>query len=51
MAGKNTSVYGIYKTVADVEAGVSALKQAGYRNTDISVLLPYNKKQQGVRSS
>jgi len=41
--GKNTSVYGIYKTVAAVEAGVEALKQAGYRNADISVLLPDNK--------
>src|SRR5215471_13308540 len=41
--GENTSVYGIYKTVAAVEAGVQALKQAGYRNADISVLLPDNK--------
>lgn len=42
MAGKNTAVYGIYKTRAGVEAGVDALKAAGYRNTDISVLLPDN---------
>src|SRR6266567_4284713 len=42
MAGKNTVVYGIYRGRADVENGVDALKAAGYRNTDISVLLPDN---------
>ena len=40
--GKKTSVYGIYKTVPSVEAGVDALKAAGYRSEDISVLLPQN---------
>ncbi len=42
MAGKNTSVFGIYPTYADVESGVDALKAAGFRNTDISVLFPEN---------
>jgi hypothetical protein len=42
MAGKNTAVFGIYPTYADVEGGVEALKEAGFRNTDISVLLPEN---------
>ena len=42
MAGKNTAVFGIYPTYSSVEMGVDALKAAGFRNTDISVLLPEN---------
>jgi hypothetical protein len=42
MAGKNTAVFGIYPTYAAVEEGVEALKEAGFRNTDISVLMPEN---------
>ncbi len=42
MAGKNTAVFGIYPKYADVENGVDALKAAGFRNTDISVLFPEN---------
>src|SRR5258706_16465681 len=42
MAGKNTAVFGIYRDQAGVENGVDALKAAGYRNTDISVLFPEN---------
>jgi hypothetical protein len=42
MAGKNKVVYGIFKTRPGVENGVDALKDAGFRNTDISVLLPDN---------
>src|SRR6202050_2111280 len=42
MAGKNTAVFGIYPQYADVEKGVDALKSAGFRNTDISVLFPEN---------
>jgi hypothetical protein len=42
MAGKNTAVFGIYPTYSDVEEGVDALKEAGFRNTDISVLFPEN---------
>jgi len=42
MAGKNTAVFGIYPTYASVESGVDALKAAGFRNTDISVLFPEN---------
>src|SRR5664279_1226129 len=42
MAGKNTSVFGIYPTYSDVESGVEALKIAGFRNADISVLFPEN---------
>ena len=42
MAGKNTAVFGIYPTYANVEEGVKALKDAGFRNTDISILMPEN---------
>jgi hypothetical protein len=40
MAGKNTSVFGIYTTYANVESGVEGLKAAGFSNRDISVLFP-----------
>jgi len=43
MAGKNTAAFGIYKTQAGAEQAVDALKQAGFRNTDISALLPENE--------
>lgn len=43
MAGKNTSVFGIYPHQASAEAGVDTLKNAGFRNTDISVLFPDNE--------
>jgi hypothetical protein len=42
MAGKNTAVFGIYPSYSAVEDGVEALKAAGFRNTDISVLMPEN---------
>jgi hypothetical protein len=42
MAGKNTAVFGIYPTYNSVESGVEALKTAGFRYTDISVLFPEN---------
>ncbi|HZW81133.1 MAG TPA: quinol:electron acceptor oxidoreductase subunit ActD [Candidatus Deferrimicrobiaceae bacterium] len=42
MAGKNTAVFGIYPEYGSVENGVDALKAAGFRNTDISVLFPEN---------
>jgi Alternative complex III, ActD subunit len=43
MAGKNTAVFGIYQDRATVESAVGMLQQAGFRNTDISVLFPYNE--------
>jgi Protein of unknown function (DUF3341) len=43
MAGKNTAVFGIYRDRLGLENGVSALQQAGFRNTDISVLFPENE--------
>jgi hypothetical protein len=42
MASKNTAAFGIYSSRAGVENAVEALKTAGYRNTDISVLFPEN---------
>jgi hypothetical protein len=43
MAGKNTAVFGIYQDRATVESAVTMLQQSGFRNTDISVLFPYNE--------
>jgi len=40
MSGKDTGVFGIYPTYGNVERGVEALKTAGFKNTDISVLFP-----------
>src|ERR1700752_211714 len=42
MAGKNTAVFGIYASIVTVESGVDTLQRGGFRNTDISVLLPEN---------
>jgi hypothetical protein len=42
MAGKNTAAFGIYSDQVEVENAVEALRAAGYRNTDISVLFPEN---------
>jgi len=42
MAGKNTAVFGIYSTYEGVQGAVDALREAGFRNTDISVLFPEN---------
>src|SRR5271168_3932141 len=43
MAGKNTAAFGIYRTQAEIEYAVDLLRAEGFRNTDISVLLPENK--------
>jgi hypothetical protein len=42
MAGKNTAAFGIYKTRGGVEGAVDALREADFRNTDISVMFPDN---------
>ena len=39
---KNTAVFGIYPTYQAVEGAVDALREAGFRNTDVSVLFPEN---------
>ena len=38
----NTSVFGIYSDRAAVENAVTELREAGFRATDVSVLLPQN---------
>jgi hypothetical protein len=42
MAGKNTAVFGIYRTRGEAENGVDTLVENGFRTEDISVLLPEN---------
>jgi hypothetical protein len=42
MAGHNTAVFGIYPNRMAVEEAVDSLRNAGFRNTDISVLFPEN---------
>jgi hypothetical protein len=39
---KNVAVFGLYRTQLQVEEAVESLKVAGFRSTDISVLLPEN---------
>jgi hypothetical protein len=43
MAGKNTAVFGIYKTSVQAELAVDRLLSSGFANNDISVLLPDTK--------
>jgi hypothetical protein len=40
MSGKKAAVLGIYPDYASVENAVDVMKEAGFRNTDISVLFP-----------
>jgi hypothetical protein len=40
MAGKNTAVFGIYKSSAQAERAVDRIIASGFSNNDISVLLP-----------
>ncbi len=42
MAGKNTAVFGIYSDTVSVGGALQALRVAGFRNTDVSVLMPEN---------
>lgn len=42
MAGKNTAVFGIYKSRADLDNALLSLNDQGFRNEDVSVLLPEN---------
>src|SRR4249919_3709516 len=40
MAGKNTAVFGIYKSSIQAESAVDRIAAAGFSHNDISVLLP-----------
>jgi hypothetical protein len=42
MAGKNTAVFGIYRDRANAEEALDALRASGFRNSDVSALLPDN---------
>jgi len=42
MAGKNTAVFGIYKRRADLDNALLSLNDQGFRNEDVSVLMPEN---------
>ena len=42
MAGKNTAVFGIYPSRAAADEAVEHLRMAGFRNTDVSILIPDN---------
>jgi len=39
---KNTAVFGIYPSRTAVESAITALRNAGYRATDLSILMPEN---------
>lgn len=49
----NTSVFGIYSNRMDVEAAIDRLRGAGFRATDVSVLLPetIGNKDMGVEGA
>lgn len=47
MADNKMAVVGIYPTHASLEVGVQALRDAGFRHTDISVLYPENHGDKG----
>ncbi len=38
----NTSVFGVYRDTVALGGGLEAMRNAGFRNTDVSVLLPEN---------
>ena len=40
--GKNTAVFGIYRDTVALSAGLERLRAVGFRNTDVSVLMPEN---------
>jgi len=42
MSGKNIAVFGIYPTHDAADAAVDKLRARGFRNTDVSVLIPQN---------
>lgn len=44
MADERTVVIGIYPNYTSLESGVQALKNAGFRNSDVSVLYPEKRK-------
>ncbi|HEX3696898.1 MAG TPA: DUF3341 domain-containing protein [Polyangia bacterium] len=47
MAGKNTAVFGICRSIPELEQAVDELRMAGFRNDDVSALFP---DQEGTRN-
>src|SRR4051812_35324354 len=43
MAGKNTAVFGVFRSRSEAEKAVDGLIAAGYRSDDVSVLAPDQK--------
>ena len=43
MAGKNTAVFGIFRSRASAEQAVDELIVAGYRTSEVSILAPDQK--------
>jgi len=42
MAGKNTAAFGVYRDTTSLSGALQALRTAGFRGTDVSVLMPEN---------
>ena len=51
MAGKNTAVFGIYRSAEHAERAVDTLIAAGFLSADISVLLPDTRSTKEDRKS
>lgn len=51
MAAKNLAVFGIYTDRASVEGALDELRAAGFRSTDVSVLLPENMGSKDLATS
>ena len=47
---KNKSVFGVYPSRTSVEYGVSALRDAGFPASDVSVLLPENLGARDIKT-
>ena len=45
----NTAVYGIYRDTVALGGGLERLKAAGFRSTDVSVLMPENIRTSSTR--
>jgi hypothetical protein len=43
MSNKNIAVFGIYRTVDNVQDAIVVLRMKGFRSTDVSVLIPENE--------
>jgi hypothetical protein len=53
MSGKNTAVFGLYPDETELVEVIEQLKEAGFRMTDLSMLLPrtWGQRTLGTRST